>query len=64
VNDARDSGDVAGVAALGLFLVGLALTLLQVDVGGPASDVSFVAGFITLLGAGCLHRRGMQAPCP
>jgi hypothetical protein len=56
----RDT-NVAGIVAIGLFLVGVALTLAQVDVDHWAAELPFVAGFLTLLGAWCLHRRDASA---
>jgi hypothetical protein len=55
--DEEHGVDVVGITAVGLVLVGVALTLVQADVGGPASDVSFVAGFLVLLSAWYLYRR-------
>jgi hypothetical protein len=56
----RDT-DVAGIVAIGLFLVGVALTLAQVGVDHWATELPFVAGCLALLGAWCLHRRDASA---
>jgi hypothetical protein len=56
----RDA-DVAGIVAVGLLLIVVALTLAQVGVDHWAAELPFVAGFLTLLGAWCLHRRDASA---
>ena len=49
--------DVAGLVALGLFLLGLALTLAPTNLDGWGSEIPFAGGFVCVACAWLLHRR-------
>jgi hypothetical protein len=53
--------DVPAIVALGLFLVGLALTLGKAGLAGAAPDIAFALGFLTLAWGWRVHRRAAPA---
>jgi hypothetical protein len=55
------SPDVPAIVALGLVLVGLALTLGNAGVAGAAPDIAFALGFLTLASGWRVHRRSARA---